>query len=83
MPDPQKSSEIAYQTAFAHKSWPDVVEYVLDINAYLEKLYLTVFHQRKRTFVGPARSRVEKRVLAAYRLLQEGLRDPGNSEGGA
>jgi len=43
----------------------------LDMNAYLEKMYLTVFHQRKRVFVGPARARVERRVLAAYRVLMD------------
>mmetsp|Transcript_69010 Transcript_69010/g.223777 ORF Transcript_69010/g.223777 Transcript_69010/m.223777 type:complete len:1687 (-) Transcript_69010:90-5150(-) len=69
MPDPQKASERAFQQSFAARSWPDVLEYVLDMNAYLEKCYLTVFHQRKRAYVGAAQSRVEKRVLGAYRLL--------------
>jgi len=71
MPDPQRSSERAFQMSFGARSWPDVLEYVLDMNAFLEKLYLTVFHQRKRAYVGAARTKVEKRVLAAYRLLQE------------
>jgi len=71
MPDPQKSSERAFQQSFAARSWRDVLEYVLDTNAYLEKSYLTVFHQRKRAYVGSAQSRVEKRVLGAYHLLAE------------
>lgn len=71
MPDPQKSSERAFQQSFAARSWVDVLEYVLDMNAYLEKLYLTIFHQRKRAYVGAAKSRVEKRILGAYHLLKE------------
>eukprot|EP00930_Biecheleria_cincta_P042126 TRINITY_DN28980_c0_g2_i1.p1 TRINITY_DN28980_c0_g2~~TRINITY_DN28980_c0_g2_i1.p1 ORF type:complete len:1746 (-),score=340.85 TRINITY_DN28980_c0_g2_i1:105-5342(-) len=71
MPDPQKSSERAFQMSFASRSWPDVLEYVLDTNAYLEKQFLIIFHQQKRSYVGAARSRVEKRVLGAYRLLQD------------
>ncbi|CAE8629100.1 unnamed protein product, partial [Polarella glacialis] len=71
MPDPQKSSERAFQMSFASRNWPDVLEYVLDTNAYLEKQFLTIFHQQKRSFIGPARSRVEKRVLGAYHLLQD------------
>merc|ERR550532_466430 len=71
MPDPQKSSERAFQLSFVARSWVDVLEYVLDMNAYLEKMYLTIFHQRKRSFLGPARVRVEKRVVGAYHQLQE------------
>jgi hypothetical protein len=41
------------------------------MNAYLEKLYLTVFHQRKLAYVSSAQVRVEKRVLGAYHLLAE------------
>ena len=71
MPDPQKSSEMAFQMSFGSRNWPDVLEYVLDTNAYLEKQFLNIFHQQKRSFVGAARSRVEKRIFSAYHLLQE------------
>jgi len=71
MPDPQRSSELAFQQAFAAHNWPDVIEYVLDMSAYLEKLYLTLFHHRKRSFVEAAQSCVEKRVLCVYDLLHE------------
>lgn len=71
MPDPQKSVEMAFQMSFGSRSWSDVLEYVLDTNAYLEKQFLNIFHQQKRSFVGAARSRVEKRVFSAYHLLQD------------
>merc|ERR1719491_1276501 len=41
------------------------------MNAYLEKVFLTLFHQKKRSFVGAARSRLEKRIQTTYRLLQD------------
>lgn len=71
MPDPQKSSERAWQLSFAAHDWSAVLEYVLDMNAYLEKIFLSLFHQRKRSYVTSARSRLERRVAATYRLLQE------------
>jgi len=49
MPDPQKSSERAFQNSFASRNWPEVLEYVLDTNAYLEKQFLIIFHQQKRS----------------------------------
>jgi len=71
MPDPQKSSDRAFQMSFAAQSWPDVLEYVLDESSYLEKLFLTLFHQRKKAIVGSSRAQLEKRVLRTYRLLQD------------
>jgi hypothetical protein len=71
MPDPQKSSERAFQHSFGSQNWPEVLEYVLDMNSYLEKIFLTLFHQKKRSYVGAARSRLEKRIAATYRLLQD------------
>jgi hypothetical protein len=71
MPDPQKSSERAFQHSFAARNWQEVLEYVLDMNAYLEKVFLILFHQRKRSYVGSARSRLEKRINVTYHLLKD------------
>jgi len=71
MPDPQKSSERAFQNSFVACNWPDVLEYVLDMNAYLEKMFLTLFHQCKGSHVGVARSRLETCAVAVYRLLHD------------
>jgi hypothetical protein len=81
MPDPQKSSERAFQNSFGAQNWPDVLEYVLDMKAYLEKVFLTLFHQRKRSYVGAARSRLEKRIAVTYRLLQDVAQDWARREG--
>lgn len=71
MPNPQKSSDRAFQQSFTAKNWQDILEYVLDENAYLEKTFLLLFHQRKRPLVGAGRSRLEKRVRATYCVLQD------------
>lgn len=71
MPDPQKSAERAWQHSFAAQKWQDVLEYVLDMNAYLEKVFLILFHQRKRSYIASARSRLEKRIGVTYHLLQD------------
>jgi hypothetical protein len=81
MPDPQKSVEMAFQMSFGSRNWSDVLEYVLDTNAYLEKQFLQIFHQQKRSFVGAARSRVEKRIFSAYHLLQDVKSSDELSEG--
>jgi len=81
MPDPQKSSERAFQVSFVARKWPDVLEYVLDTSSYLEKIYLGVFHQRKCTFVGPARGRLETRVRAAFHLLKDVVGEWARQEG--
>jgi len=41
------------------------------MSSFLEKIFLTLFHQKKRAYVKSARSRLERRVTATYRLLQE------------
>jgi len=71
MPDPQKSSDRAFQMSFVARKWPDVLEYVLDTSSYLEKMFLTAFHKRKRSFVGPVKARLEKKVHAANCLLRD------------
>lgn len=94
MPDPRKSSERAFNRSFTERSWPDVLEYAMDQNAYLEKLFLTVFHQKKRGYVEKARIQVEKRINAVYHLLQDvvmrwarrvvsGKEDDGGEKGAA
>merc|ERR1719506_3090960 len=83
MPDPQKSSERAFQHSFGSQNWPEVLEYVLDMNAYLEKIFLILFHQKKRSYVGAARSRLEKRIAATYRLLQDIAMEWARKESGS
>ena len=43
MPDPSTAMQRAFAHSFLARSWEDVLEYSLDVNAYLEKLFLTLF----------------------------------------
>lgn len=47
MPDPAKAYERAYQQSFGARNYQEVLEYVLDVNAYVEKLFLIMFARRK------------------------------------
>merc|ERR1712129_261880 len=39
MPDAGGAAERAYQQAFVERNWEEVIEYVLDVNAYLRKIF--------------------------------------------
>lgn len=47
MPDASGAAERAYQQAFIERNWDDVIEYVLDVNAYLHKIFSALFEDRK------------------------------------
>lgn len=47
MPDASGAAERAYQQAFVERNWDDVIEYVLDVNAYLHKIFSSLFEERK------------------------------------
>merc|ERR1740123_2164327 len=43
MPDASGAAERAYQQAFVERNWEEVIEYVLDVNAYLHKIFTALF----------------------------------------
>ncbi|CAJ1388673.1 unnamed protein product [Effrenium voratum] len=47
MPDASGATERAYQQAFIERNWEEVMEYVLDVNAYLHKIFASLFEDRK------------------------------------
>merc|ERR1719183_432247 len=47
MPDASGAAERAYQQAWVERNWYDVLEYVLDVNAYLRKIFTDLFEDRK------------------------------------
>jgi len=60
MPDASGAAERAYQQAFVERNWDDALEYVLDVNAYLRKIFSTLFEDRKVSI-----TRVQRPQLAA------------------
>merc|ERR1719359_72140 len=61
MPDASGAAERAYQQAFVERNWQEVLEYVLDVNTYLHKLFSNLFHDRKVSIL-----RVQQPQLASH-----------------
>eukprot|EP00927_Polykrikos_kofoidii_P042349 TRINITY_DN36231_c0_g1_i1.p1 TRINITY_DN36231_c0_g1~~TRINITY_DN36231_c0_g1_i1.p1 ORF type:complete len:1967 (-),score=360.22 TRINITY_DN36231_c0_g1_i1:270-5858(-) len=47
MPDASGAAERAYQQSFVERNWTEVLEYVIDVNAYLHKIFSSLFEDRK------------------------------------
>merc|ERR1719221_1557132 len=60
MPDASGAAERAYQQSFVERNWEDVIEYVIDVNAYLHKIFSSLFEDRK-----VAITRVQQPQIAA------------------
>merc|ERR1719291_1029357 len=60
MPDASGAAERAFQQAFVERNWDDVLEYVLDVNAYLHKIFASLFEERKASII-----RVQRPKLVA------------------
>ena len=71
MPDPAKAHERAFQQSFGARNWMDVLEYCLDVNAYLEKMFLTLFHRRQVAVIATRLPELEQKVRDMYAVLRE------------
>lgn len=71
MPDPAKAHERAFQQSFGARNWMDVLEYCLDVNAYLEKMFLTLFHRRQVAVIATRLPELEQKVRDMYGSLRE------------
>ncbi|CAD7949751.1 unnamed protein product [Amoebophrya sp. A120] len=69
MPDPAKAYERAYQQSFGARNYQEVLEYVLDVNAYVEKLFLIMFARRKAYVVDTKVASLRERVRTVYKLV--------------
>jgi hypothetical protein len=70
MPDPAKAYERAYQQSFGCRNYMEVLEYVLDVNAYVEKLFLVLFYRKKAFVVDTKVAQLRERVTNIYQLLR-------------
>ena len=75
MPDTAKAHERAFQQSFGARNWQDVLEYCLDVNAYLEKLFLLLFHRRQLAVVAARQPQLETRVAEMYQAIKEAVID--------
>ena len=70
MPDTAKAHERAFQQSFGARNWIEVLEYCLDVNAYLEKLFLVLFYRRQVAVVAARQPQLESRVAEMYNALR-------------
>ena len=57
------------QQSFGARNYLDVLEYVLDVNAYVEKLFLILFYRRKAYVVDTKVASLRERVRNVYKIL--------------
>lgn len=69
LPDPARAFELAYQRSFAARNYREALEYVLDVNAYVEKIFLTLFYRKKQFVVDGAIGNLLTKIQNVYGIL--------------
>merc|ERR1712217_343483 len=69
MPDASGAAERAYQQAFIERNWEDVIEYVLDVNAYLHKIFASLFEDRKVSIIRTQRPQIAAKLGGLFDAL--------------
>merc|ERR1719183_1847932 len=69
MPDASGAAERAYQMSFVERNWDDVLEYVLDVNAYLHKIFSSLFEERKMSIMRAQRPQLVRQLGALFDAL--------------
>jgi len=69
MPDASGAAERAYQQSFVERNWEDVLEYVLDVNAYLHKIFSNLFEDRKVSITRVQRPRIAAQLGGLFDSL--------------
>ena len=71
MPKPERAADRAYNTSFTRGNYKDVLEYCLDVNAYLKKLFTQTFDKQKQAAIDQHESVLRDDVSTVYRTLGE------------
>eukprot|EP00931_Biecheleriopsis_adriatica_P123962 TRINITY_DN9902_c0_g3_i1.p1 TRINITY_DN9902_c0_g3~~TRINITY_DN9902_c0_g3_i1.p1 ORF type:complete len:2101 (+),score=503.62 TRINITY_DN9902_c0_g3_i1:31-6333(+) len=69
MPDASGAAERAYQQAFVERNWEEVMEYVLDVNAYLHKIFASLFEDRKVAITRVQRPQIASQLGSFFDAL--------------
>merc|ERR1712137_240372 len=69
MPDASGAAERAYQQSFVERNWHEVLEYVLDVNAYLHKIFSNLFEERKVSVIRAQRPQLVRQLGALFDAL--------------
>ncbi|CAE8650071.1 unnamed protein product, partial [Polarella glacialis] len=81
MPDASGAAERAYQQAFVERCWEDVMEYVLDVNAYLHKIFSSLFEDRKVAITRIQRPQIASQLGGFFDALCAAAQRWGSREG--
>lgn len=82
MPDASGAAERAYQQAFVERNWEEVLEYALDVNAYLHKIFSNLFEDRKASIIRVQRPQLVAQLGALFDGLTGAAQRWGHREGG-
>jgi len=82
MPDAGGAAERAYQQAFVERNWEDVIEYVLDVNAYLRKIFGSLFEERKVSVTRAQRPRLAAQLGGFFDALSAAANRWGHRKAG-
>jgi len=82
MPDASGAAERAYQQAFVERNWEEVLEYVLDVNAYLHKIFSTLFEDRKVSITRVQRPQLAAKLGSLFDALAAAAHRWGHRAGG-
>ena len=71
LPDASHAHERAFAQSFAGRDWMNVLEYCLDVNAFLEKIFLQLFFDRQTCVLEQQKPYLEKRIVGVFTELAE------------
>jgi hypothetical protein len=70
MPDPEKAAARAYNLSFERGNYREVLEYCVDVNSYLKKLFFQAFNKQKQAALDQHEDRLREDVSEMYRTLR-------------
>ncbi|XP_062520015.1 interferon-induced very large GTPase 1-like [Corticium candelabrum] len=71
MKDPMEAAERAYHSSFILENYEEVLEYCIDVNAYLKKLFMETFESCKQKTIANRMGTLENSVTQMYRVIMD------------
>ena len=69
MPNPENATNRAYHSSFTVGNYEEVLEYCIDVNAYLKKLFMQMFENRKQIAIEKEMDTLKDRVSEMYNVI--------------
>ena len=71
MPNAEYATKRAYHSSFTVGNYDAVLEYCIDVNAYLKKLFMEMFENRKQVTIGKEMRTLENSVSQMYKAIMD------------